>query len=328
MTNFGQDKEGVPNMELNEQQLVYKNNEAPCIFLEDEYKVLQEEDYRIFDNLLNGMEELNIKNLVFRNMGYESFERISSFLSKEEEKNIVWYVKSSQVQEILKVDKIKFKKGIKIIVKISEDETEKKLIYDNICRLKEEYNNVSGVLLPILKSNYADFLTNLEAAYNQLQCSIIVAPQLNLEKAENISWNQLDTLYCNMIEFNKRVNNSMATLMEYGILPARLLNEHPCNGYVCAKHTCHSSKNDLPRRMVLLRDGTLLPESFEINKLFCIGNVNEKTLMEVIKEYKDSEPHLLFKKIAKEIYIKWIQTCPFRVVPWSRLFIDEAKGLG
>lgn len=314
-------------MELKEQQLVYKNNEAPCIFLEDEYKLLQEEDYRIFDNLLNGMEELNIKNLVFKNMGYESFEWISSYLSKEEDKNIVWYVKCSQVQEILKVDEIKFKKGIKIIVKISEHETEKELIYDNICSLKKKYNNISGVLLPILRSDYADFLINLEEVYNQLQCSIIVAPQLNLEKAESISWPQLDALYCNTIEFNKRVNNSMATLMEYGILPARLLNEHPCNGYVCAKHTCHSNKNDLPRRMILLRDGTLLPESFETNKLFCIGNINEKALIEVIKEYKDSEPHLLFKKISKEIYTKWIQTCPFRVVPWSRLFIDEAKEL-
>lgn len=314
-------------MESMEQQLVYKNNETPCIFLEDEYNDLQEEDYRIFDNLLNGMEELNIKHIIFNNMGNESFERISSYLSRKEEKNIIWYVSYPQAREILKTTNIKFKQGIKIIVKISEHEKQKE-VYDNICRLKEKYNNITGVLFPILESDCDDFLATLNEAYNQLQCSIIVAPQLNQEKVECISWFQLDILYCNVIEYNKRVNNNVATLMEYGILPARLLNEHPCNGYVCSKHTCHSNKNDLPRRLILLRDGTLLPESSKVNRLFCIGNISKKTLIEVAKEYKNSESHLLFKAASKEIYVKWIQTCPFRVIPWRRLFIDEARRLG
>lgn len=315
-------------MESLEQQLIYKNNEVPSIFVFDEYETLQDKDYVVFDNMLDGMTGLNIKNIVIKQMRHESFKKATAYLIGKQKVNIVWQASYSDILSILQEADYQFDNSIMVIIKIEVNNVEMNDVFDNICRFRDKYNNVAGVIVPVNGKNY-DFFSNLmELIYEQLHCSLIISPQMDAKNPDYISWLQLDVLYCNTIEFNKKVNDSKAILMEYGILPARLLNEHPCNGYVCTKHTCHSNKNDLPRRLILLRDGTILPESDSINCKLSIGNISEKSMVEIVKEYKDHESHALFKKLAKDIYIKWIQTCPFRVIPWSMLFIEEASELG
>lgn len=312
-------------MESLQQQLVYKENESPSVFLIDEYETLVDKDFSVFDNMLCGMDEMNIKNIVVKHMGHERFKEVSAYLIEKKMVNIVWHATYSDIIDILQEEIYQFEKGVGIIIKIDASQVKKGDIFNNICRFRERYNNIAAVMMSIDDKYYDDFTDLMEVIYEQLRCTLIVSPQLDEKKNDYISWSKLDILYCNAIEFNKKVNDFKAVLMEYGILPARLLNEHPCNGYVCSKSTCHSHKNDLPRRLILLRDGTVLPESDSINCNLSIGNILEKTLTEVAKEYKDHENHLRFKSIAKDIYTKWIQTCPFRVVPWSRLFIEEAN---
>jgi hypothetical protein len=132
-----------------------------------------------------------------------------------------------------------------------------------------------------------------------------------------------------MIEFNQQVDTIDATIMEYGYLPSRLLNEHPCNGYMCSGHTCHSFKGNLPRRLILRHDGVLLPESISISDDYALGNLRESSMRYILKEYCDSKQHLLFLEAARNVYVQWVQTCPYKVIPWRVLLVEQSnKSIG
>jgi len=143
------------------------------------------------------------------------------------------------------------------------------------------------------------------------------------DDADFISWIHLDELYCTIIDIQRKYP-SIPILMDYGILPLRLLTEHPCNGYVCSHDTCHSFKNNMPRRLFIDVTGNILPEHPKMPHKYSIGNILKNDFMGILASYKDSQQHTSFLSFTKNVYTKWVQTCPYRVIPWSDLLLQMA----
>lgn len=178
------------------------------------------------------------------------------------------------------------------------------------------------VVLSVSNDNYSYLMDNIKPISDAYPNILIISAQLEMGENKNntITWENLDLLYCNIIDLLRK-SSTKKILMDYGILPIRLLTEHPCNGYVCSHGTCHSSKNNLPRRLYINEDGNIIPEHIDMKPEYYLGNILEKDLIDIIDGYKDSTRHENFLVLAKRVYTKWVQVCPYRVVHLSDLLM-------
>jgi hypothetical protein len=178
------------------------------------------------------------------------------------------------------------------------------------------------VVLTATNDNNKYLMDNLKAITDEIPNILIISAQLEMGgNCNGITWQNLDVLYCNVIDLIREVPNKKI-LMDYGILPTRLLTEHPCNGYVCSHGTCHSLKNNLPRRLYINRAGNVIPEHLDMKPQYYLGNILEKDLISIMDEYKDSAKHENFLVLAKKVYTKWVQVCPYRVIHLSDLMMN------
>lgn len=174
-------------------------------------------------------------------------------------------------------------------------------------------------------NHIVDLLTNL---YSETGLSFVMVPRIAIfddDSRAALSWQELDKFYQKVIDLRRTVGHPSTFLFELGILPTRLLTEHPCNGYVCSGQTCHSAKNNLPRRLVLLADGTVVPFSPRAAPAVSLGNIQNASVAELLRTYAQSKRHQEVLNISKEIFIDWIQPCPYRVIPWDHIFVNISR---
>lgn len=178
------------------------------------------------------------------------------------------------------------------------------------------------VILRADNDNYRYLLEKIKVITDTNSNTLIIAARLEMNGNNNgtITWENLDSLYCSIIDLI-REKPDKKILMDYGILPTRLLTEHPCNGYVCSHNTCHSVKNNLPRRLYINETGNIMPENISIKPEYYIGNILEGDFIAIMEEYKNSGRHQNFLALAKKVYTKWVQVCPYRVIHMSDLYM-------
>ena len=200
-------------------------------------------------------------------------------------------------------------------------------IENNCDKLQDLKNTVAiPTIIKATDQNYLkimEFISQLDESFKN---TLIVNANINMDSDVNtdfISWIHMDELYCSIIDIQRK-HPSIAILMDYGILPLRLLAEHPCNGYVCSHDTCHSFKNNMPRRLFIDGTGEVLPEHPKMPQSYSMGNIYKNDFLTILETYKDSQQHIAFLALAKNMYTKWVQTCPYRVIPWSDLLLQMA----
>lgn len=317
---------------LIDNDLVYKDNEAPALLLEEDYRDFKGHDFEILGNMLTGLPQANIKNIIIKSMSPQALTGMSEYILSKISAGIVWRI---TYEDLLKIyeERRELPSCVKLVLRIEENMTNECLnsvdflntLCEKINEINRTYYKISAMIINLNTNHLVHVEELLLNVYNRTQITLTLNPVLDANNGLHITWAQLDHLYRISIEINNNYENRTAVLMELGILPARLLNEHPCNGYVCFKHTCHSSKGDVPRRLAIMRNGKVYPERKQADPNLLIGDLAENTLENMLISYKDSESHELFKQISKAVHIKWVQTSPFRVVPWGHLFSEEAK---
>lgn len=174
--------------------------------------------------------------------------------------------------------------------------------------------------------NLVEVICNQETAAER---TVIISAGVEFGNVpKSVKWYNLEQLYCKVIELQREFPNRKI-LMDYGILPTRLLTEHPCNAYVCSRATCHSGKNNLPRRIFVNEVGDLCPEHINISSRFYLGNIFDSSLDVIFTSYQNSDRHAAFLKLAKDTYLQWVATSPYRVIPWSSLLVvkDENRNM-
>lgn len=304
---------------------VYNNNETATLILNDKYESFLSDDYIIFKNMLDDVKSLNISHIIIKGMNYSCYEKFREFLEENNpDIKIVWRTQMKELKEI-KGNAHMYSKKDQILCNLDFRLDSKEVIYSILNKMKEIFK--ISVIYKVGKDNFVDALNVIAEISQHIDTSIVVSPNMEADSSNKLNWPQLDQLYGELIEFNIKRKNPKATLMDLGILPSRLLNEHPCNGYVCYKDTCHSKKNDLPRRIVVKRNGCLLPENERVNSKLIMGNIGREPLSVVLSKYQISYEHKLFKDVCKSLYIKWIPTNPYCVVPWGELLVEESYGI-
>lgn len=209
---------------------------------------------------------------------------------------------------------------------------------DNIiycCYIGKDFNELQShknltaipTVIKATEQNYLHIIEFISKLDESFENTLVINANINKDisdDADFISWIHLDELYCAIIDIQRKYP-SLAILMDYGILPLRLLTEHPCNGYVCSHDTCHSFKNNMPRRLFIDSMGEILPEHPKMPHNYSMGNILNNDFLTILEAYKDSQQHTNFLSLARNIYTKWVQTCPYRVIPWSDLMLQMAR---
>lgn len=186
-------------------------------------------------------------------------------------------------------------------------------------------SDVATAVIPVGPGNF-DRAATLAADTNEREnIAVVLEPTLGKTRPgiESLTWHQLDQLYRNVVDMI-RARGDIAVFFRQGILPTRLLTQHPCNAYVCKGHTCHSGKRDISRKLVVLPSGEVLPESSEVDARLSLGNLIDLPLNQLLNAYYESSRHQEFRQIVKDVFLEYVQNCPFRVVPWTELFIEAS----
>ena len=248
--------------------------------------------------------------------------------------------KKTKIEDLMK--KINKDNIFKCIVRIRSDSIllrnefsneEKTIIYCN--NIEKDFDKLQSLknttavptVIKATEQNYLAIIEYISKLDESFKNTLIVNANINFEDISDdtnfISWIHMDELYCSIIDIQRKYPH-IAVLMDYGILPLRLLAEHPCNGYVCSHDTCHSFKNNMPRRLFINNTGEVLPEHPKMPHNYSMGNILKNDFLTILEAYKDSQQHTAFLTLAKNMYTKWVQSCPYRVIPWSDLLVQMA----
>lgn len=302
-------------MTKNKEDISYIKMEKPVVIFDLENPIRNETDfYEAIADTSYRMTDIGIYNLVIKVDQKNNIFHLLQKLNKDKNLQCIVRNKSSS---LFSVDKIVLKQS--------------NMIYceeiGNICEIDYHKRPITNpIIVQATDRNYLqlmEFIANLGA---KSQNTIIISAVINVATTSNfdtISWAHMDELYCFVIDIQKRFPK-LPILMDYGILPLRLLTEHPCNGYVCSHETCHSYKNNLPRRLFIDGTGEVLPEHPRMPYDFSLGNIYSTDIISILESFKNSPRQKNFLTLAKSVYINWVETCPYRVVPWSELMLKMA----
>lgn len=109
-----------------------------------------------------------------------------------------------------------------------------------------------------------------------------------------------------------------------GIHSKKVLVEHPCNAYACFGHNCHRHASNEPREIIILPGGEVAPVSSLLDPRFYIGNVKEKSLINLFKTYYGSPQQKRFLGLCKKVFEEHVISYPHEAIPWAEFLIDES----
>ncbi len=109
-----------------------------------------------------------------------------------------------------------------------------------------------------------------------------------------------------------------------GIHSKKVLVEHPCNAYACFGDSCHRGAKNDPRELIILPDGSLVPVDPCLHPAYYMGNVKEKSLLEVVQDYFGSQEQLRFLNLCRKVHREKVIPYPYEAIPWSQILVDES----
>ncbi len=109
-----------------------------------------------------------------------------------------------------------------------------------------------------------------------------------------------------------------------GIHSKKVLTEHPCNAYACFGPECHRKAKNDPRQIVILPDGSVAPVDSCLNPRYYMGNVREKPLLKVVRDYFGSPQQREFLRLCKRVLEEKVIPYPYEAIPWSQILAEES----
>ena len=109
-----------------------------------------------------------------------------------------------------------------------------------------------------------------------------------------------------------------------GIHSKKVLVEHPCNAYACFGEKCHRHARDDPRSIIILPDGGVAPVDTCLHPAYYMGNVKEKSFIDVVEEYYGSPQQQKFLKLCAEVFRERVIPYPYEAIPWSQILVEES----
>ncbi|HPZ74452.1 MAG TPA: hypothetical protein PK723_01335 [Candidatus Pacearchaeota archaeon] len=320
-------------MEKRQELFSYQKNEAARLIFD--FETNESVDLSLIEHLMknatDGLKQMGVEYVILKSSNNEVI-KIAADIVKNRGIKLICQLPYFKGEELENVILKKSKKDL-LILSIEEpiDYERFRAIFKNFRRnfasIENKENIVTSFILPVSTQNYEDIMIIAKELYNQTGVSVILEPMIWIHNKDPraISWQQLDALYQQVILFHHEIGRHYAILMGQGILPTRLLTEHPCNGYVCKGSSCHSNKSDIPRKLAVNLMGELFPEHIAVDKKFLIGDLKKGKITDIIDKYYESDNHRRFRSLVKYIFINYVQVCSYRVVPWKDLFAELSK---
>jgi MoaA/NifB/PqqE/SkfB family radical SAM enzyme len=109
-----------------------------------------------------------------------------------------------------------------------------------------------------------------------------------------------------------------------GIHSKKVLVEHPCNAYACFGHSCHRHSTNEPREIIILPDGWVAPVDTCLHPLFYMGNVKEKTFLQLVQDYFGSPQQQRFLALCKRVLDERVVPYPYEAIPWTHILVEES----
>lgn len=185
---------------------------------------------KVFSNALSGLRELGVCAITFNAKEWAFVEGVL-----EEIKDILDIKLICRVS----IDKIPTSGispavPVQISLEIPEIINTEAEVQKYLQKLGELKKNLTGenyrivsVVLPINRDNVLNASKIAHLLYKETGYSIVLSPDVNvtLDEPDKITWQQLDLLYCQIIDIMRSESKNDALLMDLGILPTRLLTE-------------------------------------------------------------------------------------------------------
>lgn len=95
------------------------------------------------------------------------------------------------------------------------------------------------------------------------------------------------------------LDNDVTVRVWDNVVSSALLLSHPCFAYGCAARDCHLGRSLPPRRIMIAKDGSVIPYNLDIQN-FTLGNVSTRPLTQILKYYIETEVGLKFRSFAHE----------------------------
>ncbi len=114
---------------------------------------------------------------------------------------------------------------------------------------------------------------------------------------------------------------SVEVYLRPGILPTKLLRDHPCNGYVCCGEHCHAGHGSRPRRLVVEASGEVFPFTSRLGNRASMGFFPERSLADMLNRlYEPPLSEVL--ETCRRLYLELAVDCPHAVFPWEDALVE------
>jgi hypothetical protein len=190
------------------------------------------------------------------------------------------------------------------------DEDEKVIMINSFKKLNK---NVGINIEDNGTENLIDLTQKIYSKYNPNY--IVISPEYLVNDMTNLS------LYKNLFtEYQKVIKElPIPIYMEVGIFHKSFIMDHPCNIYLCSGEKCHTSKGSKPRRLCIDINGDVIPEDFNFNRDYKLGNIKDGSIIEIINSNKNTEIDKKFIMLCRTLHEQVVIPSPSNVIPWTKL---------
>lgn len=104
----------------------------------------------------------------------------------------------------------------------------------------------------------------------------------------------------------------------------RFMQAHPCAAYVCNGGGCHRRVEKEIKKIVVREDGTVLPESTNLDHTYRIGRLGDAPLADMVGRYLDRD-YGRFDRLCRTAYHELIADWPMAIVPWDQIIAERSR---
>lgn len=152
-------------------------------------------------------------------------------------------------------------------------------------------------------------------------------PLLDLGRGSNIADArldpaQLDTMILQLTDLaNRHKDQIRCTIIGQS---RRYLQVHPCAAYVCNGGGCHRRVERELKKLIVREDGTVLPESTNLDPRYSLGRLGDAPIAELVARYLD-DGYDRFDRLCRAAYDELIATWPMAIVPWDQIIAARSR---
>jgi MoaA/NifB/PqqE/SkfB family radical SAM enzyme len=183
------------------------------------------------------------------------------------------------------------------------------------------------IVTTVSRGNFDQFGEILRWVVSSGATRLLVQPLLSLGRGSLISSQQLSSEQLNMLILQiSDFANSQGKRISASIIGSnkQFLLAHPCAAYVCNGGGCHRKVSAEIKKVVVREDGTILPEATNLDQRYAIGNVNDGSLRNLLKDYF-LNGYKAFDHLCRTTYTELVPDWPDPIVPWDQLLAIRSR---